>query len=71
MRKAARIRVDVLGEGGGIWSLHPPRRSESFYAGIKGIIARLRAMDIPEDQLGCYDFMDSFFDWGEKVKSHK
>jgi hypothetical protein len=71
MRKAGRIRVDVLGEGGGIWYLHPPRRSESFYAGIEGIIARLRAMDVPEDQLGYYDFTDSFFDWGDKVKSHK
>lgn len=71
MRKRGRIRVDFLGEGGGVWSIHPPRRSESFYAGIEDIIARLRAMDVPEDQLGYYDFTDSFFDWGGKTKSHK
>lgn len=71
MKKAGRIRVDMLGEDGGIWSLHPPRRSESFYAGIEGIISRLEAMDVPEDQLGYYDFTDSFFDWGLKVKPYK
>lgn len=71
MRRAGRMRVDTLGSGQGVWSLHPLQRSESFYAGIQGIIARVKAMDIPEDQLGRYDFTESFFDWGDKIKSYK
>jgi hypothetical protein len=71
MRRAGRMRVDSLGSGGGVWSLHPLRRSEPFYAGIQGIIARVKAMDVPEDQLGRYNFTESFFDWGKKIKSYK
>ena len=71
MRRGWRQRVDTLGRGAGLWSLHPPHRSEAFYSGLPGIIARVKVEDVPEDQLGCYDMVPSFFDWGEKVRSYK
>jgi hypothetical protein len=63
MRKRGLIRVDYLGEGSGMWSLHPPFRTEHFYRDLPNIIHRIETGDLPNEQLGCYDLHDSICDW--------
>ncbi len=60
---ANMYRVDFLGTGPGMWSLHPPFRSPAFYEQLPTLIARIESGDVPEGQRGCYDINDSLFDW--------
>jgi hypothetical protein len=46
-----------------MWSLHPEWRSEAFYEALPGLIERVEAGDMPEEQLGDYDVGDSLVDW--------
>lgn len=71
MRKHSLGRVDFLGEGSGLWSLHPLRRSPSFCRQIPSIIRRLKEMDLPPSQLGYYNFTDDFMDWSDAEKPYK
>jgi hypothetical protein len=71
MRKRGLIRVDFLGSGGGVWSLHPLYRSEGFYSQIPAIIRRLKEMDIPAEQYGYYNFTDDFIDWTDARRALK
>ena len=63
MRALGLHRVDFLGRGAGMWSLHPPMRSEEFYAALPELVARVEAGDLPAAQLGDYDVNDSLVDW--------
>lgn len=63
-------RVDFLGSGLGLYSLHPPYRSERFYRELPGLIARIVTGDIPEGQRGDYDVNASMIDWTEALR-HK
>jgi hypothetical protein len=63
MQRAGRVRIDFLGEAPGMWSLHPEWRSEAFYKALPGLIERVEAGDMPEEQLGDYDVGDSLVDW--------
>lgn len=63
MRSLGLIRVDFLGSSPGMWSLHPPFRSDAFYKHLPDIIKRVESGDIPEDQCGDYDLNDSMIDW--------
>jgi hypothetical protein len=56
-------RIDFLGTDPGLWSLHPPYRSELFYADLPNLIARIEAGDVPDAQRGNYDVDDSMVDW--------
>jgi hypothetical protein len=56
-------RVDFLGDGAGMWSLHPPLRGAAFYEQLPELIARIETGDIPEAQRGHYDITDALFDW--------
>jgi hypothetical protein len=56
-------RIDMLGSGSGIWSLHPPYRSEQFYQELPRLIDRIEHGDIPDAQRGHYDVHDSLIDW--------
>jgi hypothetical protein len=58
-------RVDFLGSGSGMWSLHPPFRSENFIRALPALVRRVEQGDVPEDQLGNYEINDSMFDWSE------
>jgi hypothetical protein len=51
MVAAQMYRVDFLGAGNGMWSLHPPYRSAAFYE------------QLPDAQRGYYDINDALFDW--------
>jgi hypothetical protein len=67
-RKGMR-RIDFLGQGAGMYSLHPIYRSETFYRELPNIIARIEAGDIPDGQRGDYDLNSSMIDWSEALKS--
>jgi hypothetical protein len=56
-------RIDFLGSGPGMYSLHPPYRSETFYRELPNLIARIRRGDIPERQRGECDVNSSMIDW--------
>ena len=47
----------------GFWSLHPPYRSETFYARLPQLIHAVETGDVPEGQRGHYDLNDSMIDW--------
>jgi len=63
MRHARMYRVDFLGTGPGMWSLHPPLRGEEFYAQLPTLISRIESGDVPDAQRGFYNIEDVFFDW--------
>lgn len=63
MCAAGLCRVDFLGAGPGVWSLHPPYRSPRFYRELPAMIQRIEAGDVPEAQRGDYEVNDSMFDW--------
>jgi hypothetical protein len=56
-------RVDILGRAPGMWILHPPYRSETFYRELPQLIRRVEAGDVPAAQLGDYEVNDSLLDW--------
>lgn len=56
-------RLDFLGQGKGLWSLHPPFRTKSFYDNLANIISRVDSGDLPEAQYGFYDVVDELCDW--------
>ncbi len=56
-------RIDWLGAVPGMFSLHPPYRSETFYKDLPHLIARIEAGDIPEGQRGDFDVNASMIDW--------
>ncbi|MGN6180547.1 MAG: hypothetical protein ACTHNW_15270 [Mucilaginibacter sp.] len=67
-------RIDFLGSGDGLWSLHPPYRSKNFYDKLPEILARIDNNDMPPSQYGFYDVVDELCDWGEareKLKQNR
>lgn len=58
-------RIDFLGQGGGLYSLHPPYRSETFYQQLPHIIRRVETGMIPAGQRGFYDLNESMIDWND------
>lgn len=63
MHSHGLIRVDMLGSGDGMWTLHPDGRSPDFYAALPSLLRRVEEGDIPEGQRGYHDVNDAFFDW--------
>ncbi|MDB5120216.1 MAG: hypothetical protein JWN56_1434 [Sphingobacteriales bacterium] len=58
-------RIDFLGRGNGLWSLHPPFRTKTFYNDLPSLIARVENNDLPKKQNGFYDIIDDVCDWNE------
>jgi hypothetical protein len=74
MDKHHLSRLDFLGEGRGLWSLHPPYRTNTFYDNLQTIITQVEYGELPEKQLGFYDLIDEVCDWSEareKLKSNR
>ncbi len=65
MRKKGLKRVDFLGTGTGIWSLHPPYRNETFFLKLPLLIENIETGNIPDAQRGYYDVNDSMIDWSD------
>jgi hypothetical protein len=59
------MRIDFLGTGSGLWSLHPPFRTQTFYESLPELIAQVERGALPEKQLGYYDLIDEVCDWTE------
>lgn len=67
-------RVDFLGSNPGLWSLHPPFRTDEFYLDLPHIITRVIENDFPEKQQGFYDIVDEVCDWSvarERIKNNR
>lgn len=60
-------RIDYLGTGQGMYSLHPPYRSPQFYAALPALIKRIESGDIPESQRGDFDINSSMVDWSSAL----
>lgn len=69
MKSKKLIRVDFKGKQPGLWSIHPTYRSEEFYNRIPEMIERVINNDVPEEQLGYYNFSMNFIDWSEALKN--
>jgi hypothetical protein len=65
LERAHLYRIDMLGTLPGMWSLHPPYRSEEFYNRLPAIIRAVEAGEIPEGQRGHFDLNDSMVDWSQ------
>jgi len=63
MLKHSLLRVDFLGKSPGMWSIHPPYRSENFYQQLPEIIHKIETGNIPEAQRGDCDINESLVDW--------
>ncbi|HAU74985.1 glycosyltransferase family 2 protein [Agrobacterium sp. 33MFTa1.1] len=63
MMRRGVYRLDFLGTGKGMYSLHPPYRSPEFYSALASIVERIEKGDIPEGQLGDFDINGSMVDW--------
>ena len=63
MKREGLCRVDFLGSPPGMWSLHPPYRSDEFYRELPQLIERIENEDVPDAQRGDYELNDSMFDW--------
>jgi hypothetical protein len=56
MHQSGSGRLDFLGTGAGMWSVHPIDRSEAFYQHLGSLVALLEAGAAPtEEQRGHYD----------------
>jgi len=64
-------RIDYLGTGSGMFSLHPPFRSSEFYAQLPALIARIERGDIPEGQKGDYDINAAMMDWSSALHAKR
>jgi hypothetical protein len=65
MARSGLGRIDFLGEGPGMWGLHPPYRSRTFYEGLPALVARIENGDVPEAQRGCHEVEDCLVDWSD------
>jgi hypothetical protein len=58
-------RIDFLGQGPGMWSLHPPYRGADFFNKLPELVRRVETGDMPAAQLGFHDVCDELVDWSE------
>jgi hypothetical protein len=63
LQSRGMYRIDMLGSAPGMWSLHPPYRSEEFYRRLGEFIGRTERGELPDGQLGHFDLNDSVIDW--------
>lgn len=74
MHKYHLRRIDFLGEGKGLWSLHPPYRTADFYNRLPEIIKNTEDNTLHPMQNGFYDIIDEVCDWTEakeKLKNNR
>lgn len=71
MNKHHFKRLDFLGNGAGLWSLHPPYRTKAFYDDLPALIKRVESNDLPLSQQGFYDIVDEVCDWTEAKEKLK
>jgi hypothetical protein len=62
MRRERLQRRDFLGPPPGFWTLHPPRRSDSFLRSLPAIIAAVEREEVPAWQRGVGQLLADSFD---------
>ena len=62
------VRIEFLGNAPGMWSIHPPYRSQLFYERLPTLIQQIETGDIPEAQRGCHDMNESMINWASTQK---
>jgi hypothetical protein len=65
MQREGLYRVDLVGSPPGLWSLHPPFRSEEFYRRLPELILAVETANVPDGQRGHFDMNDTMIDWTE------
>ncbi|MBF5043521.1 glycosyltransferase family 2 protein [Aggregicoccus sp. 17bor-14] len=65
MERGPWRRLEFLGEGAGLWSLHPEFRSPTFYARLPSLVREVEAGTLPEAQQGRENVHDSVVDWSD------
>lgn len=68
MMQHGLIRFDFLGADPGMWSVHPPYRSQLFYDLLPTLIEQVESGNIPDAQRGCHDINTSMIDWAGAKK---
>jgi hypothetical protein len=63
LQQQGLYRIDFLGTGPGLWSLHPPYRSETFYKRLPEIVHNVETGTMPSAQRGHFELDDSIVDW--------
>jgi hypothetical protein len=65
MRERGLVRVDLLGDVPGLWTVHPVNRCQRFIEALPDIIARVECGEVTEPQLGRYDLHPSMIVHGD------
>lgn len=63
LQSSGLYRIDLVGSPPGMWSLHPPYRSDEFYDRLPELIHAVETGNVPHGQRGHYDLNDSMIDW--------
>jgi hypothetical protein len=72
MKQSGLIRVDFLGRGAGMWSVHPLYRSERFQTRLPSLIEDIECGRIADAQRGDHELNQSMVDWsGAKKPWHR
>lgn len=58
-------RIDFVGDDPGMWAVHPPYRSATFYERLPALVAEIERGDIPDEQRGFHDVEDCLVDWSD------
>jgi hypothetical protein len=64
-------RLDFLGTEPGMWAVHPPWRSATFYERLPDLIEEVEQGRVPEEQRGCHDIEDCMVDWTDVRPSRR
>jgi hypothetical protein len=71
LQGAGMYRIDLLGAQPGMWSLHPPYRSEEFFRRLPEFVRAVETGNVPDGQRGHYDLNDSMIDWTEARSANR
>lgn len=69
MRRRGQSRLDFLGEGPGMWAVHPPRRTARFKRALPELIRLIEAGEVHDSQRGEYDLTEGMLASAEAVSA--
>src|SRR5204863_234224 len=58
-------RIDFLGASPGMWAIHPPYRSPTFYERLPALVAEIECGDVPDAQRGYHEAEGCLVDWSD------
>ncbi|HKT60272.1 MAG TPA: hypothetical protein VJQ46_09485 [Gemmatimonadales bacterium] len=67
MRRHGQWRMDMLGHGAGMWTLHPHYRTARYRSVLPELIRMVEAGRVPEAQRGHYDLTDAMLRGAEEA----